>query len=402
MLWFFSNAFAGCLFVTGVDPSGATLSLRTQGDRLAAVGAQVQPGDCERVELPADVVLTPGLIQVASTVGLSEVSAEEATVDHIGDGDPIRATMRVADAYDPASVHVPVMRLGGVTGGVLNAWGGLIAGQAGWVRYAGATQEEAVVQREVATIATLDGKSRALQLERLREVIEEARVWAANRSKIEAGSFRSFTEGLSVRDLEALQPVVRGERRLIVGANRAADIEALLRLAEELQIRLVISGAAEGWKVREALARTDTPVVVDPLVYGAGGFDQVHGRADNPALLAEAGVTVMFESWTHNAPILTQLAGNAVRGGMDHGDALDAITVNPARAFGMDGFDGLSVGNAADFVAWSGDPLEIGSEPLLVVVGGQAQPLDSRQRALLRRYRELPGSPTPPLSLPTE
>ncbi|MCA9568380.1 MAG: amidohydrolase, partial [Myxococcales bacterium] len=97
---------------------------------------------------------------------------------------------------------------------------------------------------------------------------------------------------------------------------------------------------------------------------------------------------------------LAQLAGNAVRGGMDHQAALDAITVNPGKAFGVPGYDGLKPGNAGDLVAWSGDPLEIGSRPLLVVVNGEVQPLDSRQKALLRRYRELPGSPVPALTLP--
>lgn len=398
--WLVSSALAECLVVSGVTPGGAPLAVRIEGAEISEVGKTVDSTGCSVAELPSDAVLTPGLVQVQSTVGLSEVGAEDATVNHIGDGDPIRASLRVADAYDPASVHVPVMRLGGVTSGVLNAWGGLIAGQAGWVRYAGSTQEEALVERELATVGSLDGKSRAQQLDRLAEVIEEARVYATNRARVQSGAFREFPDGLSVRDLEALQPVASGKRRLIVGADRASDIEALLRLAEKLRIRLVISGAAEGWKVREALARTDTPVIVDPLVYGAGNFAQTLGRPDNPALLAEAGVTVMFESWTHNAPILPQLAGNAVRGGMEHGAALDAITINPAIAFGVDGFDGLKVGNAADLVAWSGDPLEIGSRPLLVVVAGAVQPLDSRQRALFRRYRELPGSPLPPLALP--
>ncbi|MCB9671352.1 MAG: hypothetical protein H6736_10415 [Alphaproteobacteria bacterium] len=399
MLVLLTTALAECLVVKGVDAGGATLAVRMDDGRVTATG-QVSSVGCTVPELPTGAVITPGLVAVNSTIGLSEVGMEDATVELMGDGDPIRPTLRVADAYDPASVHVPVMRLGGITSAVLNVWDGLIAGQSGWVRLAGATQAEAVVAREVAVVGSVGGRSRALQLDRLAEVMEEARVYAANKGKVTANAFREFPEGLSVRDLEALGPVARGERPLVVGADRASDIEAVLRMGQQQGLKLVISGAAEGWKVRDQLAATRTPVIVDPLVYGAGSFDQVHGRPDNAALLAEAGVTVMFESWTHNSPILAQLAGNAVRGGMDHQAALDAITVNPGKAFGVPGYDGLKPGNAGDLVAWSGDPLEIGSRPLLVVVNGEVQPLDSRQKALLRRYRELPGSPVPALSLP--
>ncbi|MCA9571422.1 MAG: hypothetical protein KC656_26465, partial [Myxococcales bacterium] len=290
MLVLLTTALAECLVVKGVDAGGATLAVRMDDGRVTATG-QVSSVGCTVPELPTGAVITPGLVAVNSTIGLSEVGMEDATVELIGDGDPIRPTLRVADAYDPASVHVPVMRLGGITSAVLNVWDGLIAGQSGWVRLAGATQAEAVVAREVAVVGSVGGRSRALQLDRLAEVMEEARVYAANKGKVTANAFREFPEGLSVRDLEALGPVARGERPLVVGADRASDIEAVLRMGQQQGLKLVISGAAEGWKVREQLAATRTPVIVDPLVYGAGSFDQVHGRPDNAALLAEAGVT---------------------------------------------------------------------------------------------------------------
>lgn len=401
MFAFMSVAAAACLVVDGVDVDGKDLSVRMDEGRITAVGSVDRAG-CTVPELPDGVLLTPGLVEVNSSAGVAEVGAEDHTVDNRGDGDGIRPTLRVADAHNPVSVHVPVKRLGGITSAVVVPRGGLIAGQAAWVRMAGATQAASVVDRELAMVGSVDGASRALQLDRLAELIEDVRTYAANRSKAENGAYRSFPDGVSHRDLEALLPVVKGEQRLIVGANRASDIEALLRFAEQARVRLVIDGAAEGWRVREELARTDTPVIVDPFVYGAGGFDQIHGRADNPALLADAGVLVMFSSWTHNAPLSAQLAGNAVRGGMKPSDALAAITVNPAKAFGLDGFGTLTVGAAADLVAWSGDPLEIGSRPLLVVVDGEVRDLDSRQRALFRRFRTLPGSPTEPLDLPVE
>ena len=67
-------------------------------------------------------------------------------------------------------------------------------------------------------------------------------------------------------------------------------MEAWLRFAKREKVKLVISGASEGWLIADQLAAAGVPVIVDPLVYGPGGFDQMQARAENPALLAEAGV----------------------------------------------------------------------------------------------------------------
>lgn len=397
-----SVAVAQCLVVNGRNPAGDAMQVRMNAGRIEAVGASVSSNGCTVAEVPGTAVLTPGLVQVGSAVGLAEVDAERATVDNSGDGDGVRPTLVVTDSYNPASVRVPVVRLGGVTSVVVRPFDGLIAGQAGWARTAGARQSDAVVDSSVAMVGSMGGSSKAQQLDRLAELLEEARAYAQNRAKIQAGAYRALPDGVSARELEALLPVAEGKQPLWIQADRAADIEALLRLVDRLGIRIVLEGATEGWKVREELAERSIPVIVDPFVYGAGSFDQVHGRPDNAALLDEAGVVVMFRSWSHNAPISSQLAGNAVRGGMNHQAALDAITINPAIAFGQPAHTGLKPGNAADLVAWSGDPLEVGSRPLLVVVNGVIQPLDSRQKALFRKYRTLPGSPGAPLDLPTK
>ena len=90
-------------------------------------------------------------------------------------------------------------------------------------------------------------------------------------------------------------------------------------------------------------------MIVDPLVYGPGSFDQLHARPDNAALLHEAGASVIISGYdSHNARKLRQLAGNAVRAGLDHGAAIRAITEAPARAFGMDDYGRLEAGRGCE------------------------------------------------------
>src|SRR6185295_6478259 len=134
---------------------------------------------------------------------------------------------------------------------------------------------------------------------------------------------------------------------------------------------------------------------------GPGSYDQIHGRADNAARLKAAGVTVAISTFSaHNLRKLPQLAGNAVRGGLAWEQALDAITVAPARLFGMEHHGALVRGNVANVVVWSGDPLEIGSSVLEVWIHGRQVSLRNRQTELFERYRELPGTPPAALPLP--
>jgi len=372
---------------------------------LAAARGGVRWGSrtCAEVDISGRLV-TPGFVAVGSQIGVEEISLEPATVDAAGQDDRIRAALRVVDAYDPHSTVIPVTRIAGVTSTVVLPTGGVVSGQAGWVDLAGPRREDQVQDPSVAMVASIEGASRAEGLLRLREVLDDARYYGRNRAAFDQNKSRSLVA--SRLDLEALQPVVRGAVPLAVHADRAADIEALVRFAAEEKVRIVLFGGAEAWMVGDALAAAEVPVVVDPYVYGPGSFDEVHARADNPALLAAAGVKVMLSRGdSHNARLVPQLAGNAVRGGMAWEDAFAAVTSTPAEVFGMADHGVIRDGAWADLVVWGDldggevDPFELSATVLGVWIHGRAIPLESRQTELFERYRLLPGTP-PPLSLP--
>ena len=76
----------------------------------------------------------------------------------------------------------------------------------------------------------------------LREALEDARFYATHRAQYDANGARQLS--LHRAGLEALVPVVRGEQPLVVWAHRASDIEAALRLADELKLKLVLRARA--------------------------------------------------------------------------------------------------------------------------------------------------------------
>jgi len=342
----------------------------------------------------------PGMVEVGSQIGLVEVGLEAGTANADAGGDrPVRASLRVAEAYDPRSVVIPEQRVEGLTSALTNPTGGLVSGQSAFVDLAGAEQRGAVVAPSAAMVANLVGPSRAEAIRELRELLRDARTYQRNQAAFERNAFRPLQAHRL--DLLALAPVVEGRLPLIVGADRASDIEALVRMQQDLGLRLVIRGGAEAWRHADALADSRIAVVVDPLVYGPGSFDQVGARPDNAALLAQAGVQVLLTTGsTHNARTLRQVAGNAVRGGMARDQALRAVTTTPARLFGGPDRGELKVGQVANLAVFDGDPLELLSQTTHLLIQGRPIPLDSRQWRLTLRYLELPGSPTLPAEVP--
>ena len=318
-----------------------------------------------------------------------EVDLESRTRLADAGGDPIRAAHSVADSYDPLISTIPVARRGGITSAVITPSGGRISGQAGWVELAGTTQERAVLDPSVAMGASIGGPSPASGMNALSEFFEDARAFAKDRRAFDQNRSRALSA--SRADLEAIQPVLRGEIPLLIDVDRAAHIEGLIRFAAKERVRIVLRGGAEAWRHAEALAAADIAVLLDPMIYGAGSFAQREARADGAKLLTEAGVEILFFSTHHSshfARILPQLAGNAVRAGLPHEAAMRALTAAPAAVFGRADSGQIAPGMRANLVLWSGDPLELSSRPLRLWIGGVEQSLESRQTQLRDRYLE--------------
>ncbi|MFW6088153.1 MAG: amidohydrolase family protein [Gemmatimonadota bacterium] len=384
--------------VSSAPIENATVLVRD--GRIVAVGSEVEiPADAERLDASGTVV-TPGLIDTGSNLGLTEVGAVDDTRDYsLGADDPIRAAFDVTDGINPNSSLIPINRLLGVTTALTSPSGGLIAGRAAMIDLAGATVGEMVVRPRAAMMASFDaddaGGARGGVSLRLREVLDDARFWRDNRAAFDRGAARSLAA--SRLDLEALQPVLDGDMPFVVTVDRASDIEAVLRIAADYDLDLVIRSGAEAWMVAGELAAADVPVILRPLTNAPSSFARLGARFDNTALLRAAGVPVMLTSFeTHQAGDLTWQAGNAVRAGLEWADALRAVTLAPATAFGVgDDYGSLEAGKVANLVVWSGDPFELSSRPLHVMIRGEFVPATSRQRELFERYREI-DAVTPP------
>jgi imidazolonepropionase-like amidohydrolase len=236
--------------------------------------------------------------------------------------------------------------------------------------------------------AASEGGTRAGAVLRLREALQDAIDFDRNRAAWNAAQRRQYARGRL--DLEALVPVVRGQLPLAINANRASDLLAALRLADEFHLKLILMGAAEGWMVADRLAARKVPVIVKPLT-DIPTFDALAATLENPARLSKAGAVLVLSSFdTHNARNIRQEAGNAIAYGLDRDAAMRAVTLEPARVWGVaDRIGSLEAGKEADVVVWSGDPFELTTNVEHVFIKGVEVSKETRQKQLLERYRVL-------------
>ena len=367
---------------------GADVLVR--GGNIAAVGNGLSAAGVPAVEAGGRP-LTAALFAGIGGIGVEEVSGESSTVDsHIDLPENqfgLRPEFDITLAYNPESVLVPVTRIEGFGWAMLSAQPGesFISGQGGAVRFDGSL--DAVGPRVLfmtlggGRAAQKAGGSRAAQWMILDQLIDEVRGRIAPDSQ--------FAQ-LTPAGRTALARYFGGGGRVAVEVHRAADIQRLLRWSRERNVRIAIVGGAEAWKAAPQIAAAKVPVFVDPLVNLPADFDQIGATIQNAARLREAGVAVAFSltgDVSHSARKQRQLAGNAVAHGMRWDDALAGLTRVPAEAFGLGGQMGsIAVGQRADLVLWTGDPLDVAQTATQVWLDGRAMPMRSRQTDLRDRY----------------
>ena len=174
---------------------------------------------------------------------------------------------------------------------------------------------------------------------------------------------------------EVLLKVIRGELPFSVQAWATQDIRTAIFLKEEFNIpNMFIDAGAEAWREPEMLVRSGMGVVLPPHVFNGRTKDSAWFAWDSAKLLSDLGVPLALSAHGNRdvGARLDRQAGFAMRGGLSHAKALEAVTIQPARMVGVaDRVGSIEVGKDADLVLWSGKPFEATSRVIGVVLNGR-------------------------------
>lgn len=367
--------------------------------KITAIGVEVSVPAGAKVIDAGGKPVTPGLFAALSGLGLEEISLNREGNDRSVRGAfSLSAAIDATDALNTDSSIIPISRVGGVTRAYVTPDPGqkLFGGCGAVIDLSGSVDpvtSACIAQNTVMGFAgaVRAGGSKAAALSLLRSYLDEVALYQQSPADYR---FLMSASDLSPADLKALVPYLEGEKPLLVAVESAPDILRLIRLKDKYGLDLVLYNAREAWRVAGALAAADIPVIINPLDNLPTGFETMGATLKNAARLEKAGVLVAYYDsdigYTHNLRLLPQLAGNAVANGTSYEGALAAITLNPAKIWGLDDQLGtLQTGKIADVVIWDGDPLEVTSRPQSVIIGGKVMPLETRQTILVRRYKDL-------------
>jgi imidazolonepropionase-like amidohydrolase len=173
---------------------------------------------------------------------------------------------------------------------------------------------------------------------------------------------------------ESLLPALRGETEVHFHAHRADDIYTAIRIAKEFHLNYVIVHGTEGHLIAEDLKAEHARVLSGPFFTDRCKPELKNQTPACPGILSSHGILTAIITDHPVIPIqyLPMCAALAVREGMDHEEALKAITINPAKICGLDSRIGsIERGKDADLVIFREDPLSLTAKPEMVIVGGR-------------------------------
>lgn len=387
--WLCALAFGGDLAVYGdtvhpvAGPPIADGVVVVRDARIVAVGPAASTPVPAGARVVRGAVVTPGFVDALGVVGLSGPENRPPDQDHAEPTAPVQPALRALDGYDGWSELVAWVRRHGVTTVQTGPSPGSPVGGRTLIAHTrtGPVGENALVADGAvvfslgeAAKSRFGGQGAASRMggaATVRQALAEARDYRdrrrlplADRPPVDLG-------------LEALVDLLEGRRTAIFHAHRADDLLTALRIGEEFGLRVVLAGAAEAWRVRDALRKAGVPVLLGPVMgRGWTASETRDQRLDAAALLREAGVPVAFvsgyEAYVPKVRVVPWEAALAASHGLGAEAALSALTLDAARILGLEAEIGaLTPGRRADLVVFDGDPFEYVTHVCAVVIDGQ-------------------------------
>lgn len=381
-----------------------------EGGKIVAVGDTSVEVPSGAIEIDASGKhVYPGLFETYSQLGLTEIESIRASLDHAETGS-FNPNVKANVAVNPDSELLPVTRANGVLLVVSAPTGGAVSGQSAVLQLDGWTYEDLTLDASAGMhVVWPESKPLLGPSKKPKEEVEEDAEKKEIRELLDPMvALRRFFE--MSRDywtvkknggeidfdarLESMLPVFEKELPVIAHAETLGQIQSAVSFANEFGFKVIIYGGYDAPDCADLLKKHDVPVIVSAVHRVPRRRQDAYDYAYQlPKMLKEKGVRFCISGSAreenYNTRNLPYHAGTAVAYGLDHEEALRAITLSPAEIFGCaDRVGSLEVGKDATLIITTGDPLDIRSEVTAAYVQGRPLDLASRHTKLYEKYQE--------------
>ncbi len=386
--------FRGARILTAENAIFDPGTLAVAEGKIVAVGPVAEvpvPNGAIVVDVSGKTII-PGLVDTHSHLGVYSRPSVDANSDGNEMTGPVQGMVRAIDAVNPFDPGIRMANSGGITtANIMPGSGNVIGGQTLYVKLRGKTPEEMQIRSEhvLGGLKMANGenpkrsygrkgqapgtrmKVAALQRSELLRAKDYQHKWMEFRRKDTAGE--KADPPATDLALEPLVEVLEGRRTVHFHSHRADDILTTLRLREEFGFDLVIQHGTESYKVLDQIAASGVPVSMTILDSPGGKAEVVDFSESCGKMMHEKGIPVLIntDDPVTESRFFLRTASIAVRGGLPEDIALQAITIQGARAMRIDDRVGsLVAGKDADFVILSGEPFSVYTRVLQTYIDG--------------------------------
>jgi imidazolonepropionase-like amidohydrolase len=372
-------------------------SVLLRDGKIAGVGRDLQaPAGAAVVDAKGKWV-TPGIIDAHSHLGVYASPEVPAHSDGNELTDPVTADVWAIHSIWPQDPQFPLSLAGGVTAQlILPGSGNLIGGRgvtvktvpgrsamdmrfpgAPWVLKMACGENPKGVYGEKNRAPSTRMGNIAVTREAWVKARKYMTDWEAYRKKTAAG--KEGDEPDRDIEMETLAGVLRGEILVENHCYRADEMLIMIDMAKEFGYKVAaFHHAVEAYKSADVLAANG---ICAAMWADSWGFkmEAWDGVRENVALVdhAKGGCAVVHSDSAEGIQRLNQEAAKSMAAGNRMGlhlrpdEAIRWITINPAKAIGVDKMTGsLEEGKMADVVVWTGDPFSVYSRAEKVYVDG--------------------------------
>lgn len=353
--------------------------------KIADMGAMSDipeiPACGEVIDLKGRLV-TPGLVDGHTHLGMWEDGLDFEGDDGNEDTDPITPQLRAIDGVNPCDRAFSEARSAGITTvvtgpGSANPMGGQLLA----MKTLGDCVDDMKILEPAGIKVAFGENPKSVYHDKSQAPVTRMGTMALLREALtKAEHYLAELEDPEEDDpdwdakQDALIPLLKREIPLYAHAHRLDDIFSAIRLSKEFDLKLILVHGTEAHLARERIAKAGVPVLSGPILTDRSKPELKNQTEAAPGLLVEAGIPTAIITDHPETPQkhLLLCAGAAMRSGLTQKEALSAITKAPAEICGIgDRVGSLKLGKDADLVVWNGNPPELSAIPEMVFVDGK-------------------------------